>query len=106
MSPASSLPPPRPWRRAAAIASRVAAALAGGWLFAAGFVVLCIALGRCAGMAYADAQTLSWLLVFLLWVAVVCWAFSAASTAKVWGVLVGGGLAMGAAGWCLMGAVA
>lgn len=89
---------PAPWRRRAAVASRVLAAIAGGWLFSAGFVVLGLALGRRAGLSFADAQTLAWLLAMPLYVAIVCWAFAARSGARVWAVLVGGGLAMGALG--------
>lgn len=88
--------------RAAAIASRVLAALVGGWAFAWGFVMLALALGRRAGLSYADAQTLAWLLVFLLYVATVCWTFSARSAARVWLVLLGGSAAMTGAGWWLL----
>ncbi len=78
------------------------AALLGGWVFAAGFVVLGLALGRRAGLSFADAQTLAWLLVFLVYVAMICWSVSAPSVARAWAVLAGGGLAMGGAGWWLM----
>ncbi len=88
--------------RRAALASRVAAALVGGWAFSWGFVVLALALGRRAGLSYEDAQTLAWLLVFPVYVAVLCGSFAAASGLRVWVVLVGGGLAMTGAGWWLM----
>ena len=84
------------------VASRVLAAFGGGWLFAAGFVTLALALGRLAGLSYADAQTLAWLLAFPLFVATICWAVAAASGARVWAVLVGGGLAMTALGTWLV----
>jgi hypothetical protein len=90
--------------RRAAIVSRVLAAVAGGWLFAWGFVVLCLALGRRAGLSWADAQTLAWLLVFGVYVTTACWSFCAARAARVWLVLVGGGLLMTGAGWGLMAA--
>lgn len=90
-----------PWRRRAAVASRVLAAIGGGWLCSAGFVVLALALGHRAGLSFADAQTLAWLLAMPLYVAIVCWAFAARSGARVWAVLVIGGLLMGAAGWRL-----
>jgi hypothetical protein len=86
----------------AAVASRILAAVVGGWCCAWGFVMLCLALGRRAGLAYADAQTLAWLLVFPLWVAAICWSFAAASGARVWLALAGGGALMAAAGWWLL----
>ena len=90
------------WRRRAAIASRVLAAIVGGWLFAWGVVMLALALGRRAGLSYTDAQTLAWLLALLAYVAVACWSFAAASGLRVWTVLVGGGALMTAAGWWLL----
>jgi hypothetical protein len=99
---ASADGPPQARRRRAAIVSRVLAAIVGGWVFAWGFVVLGIALGRRAGLSYEDAQTLSWLLVFLVYVATACWSFAAASALRVWAVLVGGGAAMTGAGWWLL----
>ena len=104
IAPAHTPSPSR--RRRLAIASRVLAALGGGWVFAWGFVMLALALGRLAGLSYADAQTLAWLLVFLVFVATICWSFSAESGMRVWAVLVGGGLAMTGAGWWLIQRVA
>jgi hypothetical protein len=91
-----------PAHRRAAIVSRLLAAIVGGWVFALGFVMLGLALGRRAGLSYDDAQTLSCLLVFVVYVATVCWSFTPASGARVWGVLVGGGVLMCAAGWWMM----
>ena len=54
------------------IVSRVAAGVLGGWSFTWGFLV--------------------YLVVF-------CWSFAAASTARVWLVLFGGGAAMTGLGW-------
>lgn len=99
MTLATSTSSPAPWRRRAAVASRVLAAIAGGWLFSAGFVVLGLALGRRAGLSFADAQTLAWLLAMPLYVAIVCWTFAARSAWRVWAALVGGGLATGFLGW-------
>lgn len=101
--PATASRSPHPWRRRAAISSRVLAAVAGGWVFAWGFVMLALALGRRAGLSYADAQTLSWLLVFLVYVTTACWSIAAARIVRVWAVLVGGGVSMTLAGWWLMG---
>jgi hypothetical protein len=81
------------------IVSRVAAGVLGGWSFTWGFVMLGIALALAAGMPYADAQTLLYLVAFLVYLVVFCWSFAAASTARVWLVLLGGGAAMTGLGW-------
>lgn len=83
------------------VASRVAASLLGGYAFVWGFVTLGISLLVAAGMAYAEAQTLVYLLAFLVFLAAFCWTFAAASLARVWAVLAGGGAAMTAAAWAL-----
>ena len=83
------------------IASRVAASLLGGYAFTWGFTVLGIALLLVAGMSYHDAQTLAYLLAFLVFLVAFCWTFAAARLAWVWGVLAGGGAAMTGAAWLL-----
>lgn len=83
------------------VASRVAASLFGGYAFVWGFATLGISLLVAAGMAYAEAQTLVYLLAFLVFLAAFCWTFAAASLARVWAVLAGGGAAMTAAAWAL-----
>jgi len=88
-------------RRQLQIVSRVAASVLGGWSFTWGFVVLGIALLLAAGMPYADAQTLLYLLAFLVFLAAFCWSFAAASATRVWAVLLGGGGAMTTLGWWL-----
>ncbi len=85
-----------------AITSRVAASLLGGYAFTWGFTVLGIALLVLAGMTYHEAQTLIYLLAFLLFLVVFCWAFAAARVWKVWAVLAGGGVAMTGAAWLLV----
>jgi hypothetical protein len=89
-------------RSALAIASRVGAGLLGGYAFVWGFTSLGITLGVAAGMPYVEAQTLLYLLAFLVFVAVFCWAFAAASAARVWGVLAGSGGLMTLGAWLLM----
>ena len=89
-------------RRRAAVVSRVLAAIGGGWLFAWGFAVLALALGCRAGLGFEDAQTLAWLLVFLVYVATACWSVAARRLARVWGVLLAGAALMTGAGWWLM----
>lgn len=83
------------------VGSRVAASLVGSYAFVFGFVSLGTVLGVAAGMPYGEAQTLFYLLAFLLYVACFCWAFLPASGARVWSVLLGGGLAMTGSGWLL-----
>lgn len=95
---ASRTPPAPPF----ALVSRIAAAFVGGWAFAWGFVIVCLAAGRHAGLSYTDAQTLAWLLAFPLYVATICWSFAARSGVRAWGVLAGGGALLTLAGRWLM----
>lgn len=83
------------------IASRIAASLLGGYAFVWGFVSLGITLLVAVGMPYQEAQTLLFLLAFLVFLGLFCWAWSAASATRVWLVLAGGGAAMTAAAWLL-----
>jgi hypothetical protein len=83
------------------ILSRVAASLLGGYVFVWGFTTLGIMLCVAAGMPYGEAQTLAYLLAFLVFLTVFCWAFAAASLARIWTVLAGGGLAMTGAAWLI-----
>ncbi len=81
------------------ILSRVLASLAGGYGFVWGFAALGIALLVSAGMDYGEAWTLVMLLAFVLFLALLCWSFAAASLTRVWTVLAGGGAAMTLAAW-------
>lgn len=83
------------------IASRVLASLVGGYGFVWGFTALSIALLVAAGMDYGEAWTLVMLLAFVLFLVLFCWAFAAASLARVWTVLAGGAAAMSAGAWLL-----
>jgi hypothetical protein len=83
------------------IVSRIAASLFGGYVFVWGFTTLTIMLAVAAGMPYGDAQTLAYLLAFLVFLTAFCWTFAAASLGRVWIVLAGGGAAMTAAAWLL-----
>lgn len=83
------------------IVSRVGAGVLGGWTFVWGFVTFGIGALLVAGMPYEDAQTLVYLLAFLVYLAVFCWAFAARRLARVWVVLVGAGALMTALGWWL-----
>ena len=79
---------------AARIVARIAAAVFGGWAFVWGFVTLSIAALLRAGMPYADAQTLAYLLAFLVYLSAFCWAFATRSALRAWIVLGGGAAAM------------
>jgi hypothetical protein len=83
------------------IASRITASFAGGYFFVWGITTLGIGLAVLLGMPYAEAQTLLYMLAFLIYVGVFCWAYVASSLTKVWIVLAGGGLVMTILGWWL-----
>jgi hypothetical protein len=85
----------------AQIASRIAASLLGGYAFVWGFTTLGIMLGVAAGMPYGAAQTLLFLLAFLVFLVCFCWAFFAASIVRVWAVLAGGGALMTGVAWLI-----
>lgn len=83
------------------ILSRVAASLLGGYVFVWGFVTLGITLMMKAGMDFEQARTLAYLLAFPVFLFCFCWAYVAASLARLWAVLAGGGAAMTGAAWLL-----
>ena len=86
---------------AAAVVSRIGAALVGGWAFVWGFATLGIALLLTAGMPYSDARTLVYQLAFIVFLVAFCWAFAARSGLRAWTGLAGGGALMTALGWWL-----
>lgn len=89
-------------RQALSLLSRIAASLLGGWVFTWGFVSLGISLLVAVGVRYGDAQTLLYLLAFLVFLGMFLWSFAAASVLRVWLVLAGGGGAMAGSAWLLM----
>jgi hypothetical protein len=95
--------PERPSR--AHVVARVGASLFGGYLFVWGFTTLGIALAVGAGLPYGEATQLFHLLAFLVFLAVFCWTFAAASLARVWAVLGGGGASMAVLAWALASAL-
>lgn len=80
---------------------RVLVGLLGGYAFAWGFMALGMALGVAAGMPYEEARQLFALLVFLVLLVAVLWAFVELKLARVAAVLMGGGALMTAAGFWL-----
>lgn len=87
------------------VASRIGAGVLGSYAFVWAFVTLGVVLGLVAGMPYREAQLLLYLLAFLVYVACFCWAFTAASLARVWGLLAGGAALMTGVAWLLSRAV-
>ena len=77
---------------------RIAAAVLGGYAFTWGFIALGMSGLFALGMSFHDAEHLSAMLAFLVYVAVFCWAFAARSLPRVWLVLAGGGALMAGAG--------
>jgi hypothetical protein len=84
----------------AAIASRIAAAVLGGYVFAWGVHALLMAAGVAVAMEFHDAEFVGAAVALLAYVAVFLWAFASPRLWRVWLVLVGGGAAMTAlASW-------
>lgn len=83
------------------ITARVAAAVAGGYAFTWGFAALGLALLLWFGSPFDEARTAVYLLAFLVFLTVFCWAFAVRRLRQVWWVLAGGGAAMSAAAWLL-----
>lgn len=82
-------------------ASRIAAALFGGYAFTWGFTVLGIAGLVALGVDFHEAETGVLLLAFLVFLGMFLWAFAASSLLRVWAVLAGGGAAMTVLAWAL-----
>ena len=76
------------------IASRIAAALVGGYAFTWGFIALGVAALFAAGMGLHDAESLASTLGFLVFLCAFLWTFAARSLRRVWTVLAGGGALM------------
>lgn len=83
------------------ILSRVLASLLGGWVFVWGCTTLGVSLAVWADASYREAVELAYLLAFLLFLGVFCWAFAAASLLRVWLILGGGGAAMSLLAWAI-----
>lgn len=80
------------------VISRIGAAVLGGYVFVWGFFALTLAGCYGLGMEFHDAEVLSSILSFLLYLTVFLWAFSASSVNRVWLLLISGGLLMTAGG--------
>jgi len=88
------------------VLARLAAGVVGGWAFTWGFVTLGIVALVAVGMSYHDAELLVYLLAFLLYLALLCWAFAVRSLARLWLTIGGGAALMSGAAWLAAGAMA
>ena len=79
--------------------SRVCASIFGSYAFTWGFIALGASSLIVFGTEFHEATSLTSMLGFLIYLAAFCWAFVAASIARVWVVLAGGGALMTAVGW-------
>lgn len=75
-------------------ASRIGAALLGGYAFVWGFVCLVVALTLVTGGDYDEGLMLANILAFLVYLSAFLWAFASSSLMRVWLLLAGGGAAM------------
>lgn len=78
------------------VASRIVAAVLGGYAFCWGFIGFVTAGLYGLGLAFHDAEHLAAVLAFPIYLVAFCWAFVARRLARVWSVLAGGGAAMAA----------
>jgi hypothetical protein len=79
-------------RPAVAVALRVLAAVPGGFACTTGLVGLLVALlSSVAGMARSEAVLLASMLGFLIYLALLVWAFAERRLWLVWTVFLGGG---------------
>jgi len=80
------------------LASRVLAAIVGGYAFAWGLVASGASLMYAAGMGFHDAEFLASLVGLLAFLVAFLWAFAARRGWLVWTVLLGGGALLAGTG--------
>ena len=83
------------------VVSRIALGVLGGWAFVWGFVTLGTVLLVGAGVGYHEALNAAYLLAFLLYLTVFCWAFVTRDLPRAWLILAGGAALMTSAAWLL-----
>lgn len=76
------------------IALRISAAIFAGYGFTWGFIAVATAGLFALGMAFHDAEHLSAILGFLIYLCAFLWAFVDRNLGRVWATLVGGGAVM------------
>ena len=82
---------------AANVVSRIAAGVLGGYAFTWGFIALGMAILFKSGMEFHDAEHFAYIVGLLIFLAVFLWSFAARAIARVWIVLLGGGVLMAVA---------
>lgn len=82
-------------------ASRIVAAVLGGYAFTWGFTAFGIAALVALGMDFHEAEMALMLLALVVYLPLFLWAFVAASLSRVWAVLGGGAVLSTAAAWGL-----
>ena len=87
------------------IASRVGAAVLGGYAFTWGFIALSTALLSKAGMGFHDAEFLSSLIGVLAFLGALLGAIAARRLWPVWAVLLGGGALLAGVGSAVQAAL-
>lgn len=83
------------------VVSRVALGVLGGWAFVWGLVTFGTVALVGAGVGYHEALNFTYLLAFLLYLTVFCWAFATRDLARAWLILAGGAALMTGAAWLL-----
>lgn len=92
-------------RQSAGIVIRIGAGMLGGYSFTWGFMALTISLLFAADVDLDDAETLSYILGFIIFLVIFLWAFAARSVARVWLLLAGGGALMTGTAWLVQRAL-
>lgn len=87
------------------LAARTTVALLGGYAFTWGIVALGIALLYGAGMAFHDAEQLSYMVGLLVFLLAFLLAFGTQHLRRVALLLAGGGALMSAAAWWVQGLI-
>ncbi len=87
------------------VVARVALGVLGGWAFVWGFVTLGTVLLVGAGVGYHEALNFTYLLAFLLYLTIFCWAFATRDLPRAWLALAGGAALMTSVAWFLSGIV-
>lgn len=83
------------------IASRIGAALVGGYAFTWGLAAFGMAALVTAGVDFHEAEHAAMLPAFIVFLLAFLWAFAGRSLVLIWAVLAGGGSLMSLIAWLL-----